>query len=279
MDVAALAPCALTGRWDAVLERPGYMVRGVIDINRKPDPLPPGAYAKDRRWHGRYELEWWRLWGPKEGQLYSTSTASGTEDEIRHGILAYMDGQTIYMIFSPLTSHGPISISGSWQGDTIRGEWSQRGGMIPPPGKRTAGPPHGTALLTRQATSCAGRGAALPIAPVQTELTLRRVATRRDDSASGRGSSLSIHPTARGTAELRFTIDNPCGVQMRVEARESPQRTLTLRSIFEWPPRRLCPGIESLETYTAQITGLRDGDWQVRADALARAPVPGFIMR
>jgi hypothetical protein len=270
----------LTGRWHAVLERPGYKVWGVIDINRDPDALPPGAYVRDRRWHGRYELEWWRLWGPKEGPLSSTSTGAGTEDEIRHGILAYLDGETVDMTFSPLTSHGPINLWGVWRGDTIDGEWSQRSGMIPPFGSHDEGPPHGTALLTRPMTSCSGRGAMdLAVAPIRTELTLRRTATLHDDSTAV-SRRLSVRPSAYGAAVLRFTIDNPCGVQMRVEARDSPRRTLTLRPIYEWPPQGIvCPGMLSLETYTADISGLRAGEWQVRADALARDPVPSFIMR
>jgi hypothetical protein len=255
-------------------------VRGVIDINRNPDSLPPGAYVRNRRWRGRYELEWWRLWGPEEGHLNSTSTTAGTEDEIRHGIIANLDGDVVYMTFSPLTSHGPINLWGVWRGDTIDGEWGQRSGMIPPLGSHDEGPPHGTALLSRPRTNCSGRGAMeMAIAPIRTELTLRRTATLHDDSTTVSGR-LSVRPSAYGVAVLRFTIDNPCGVQMRVEARESPQRTLTLRSIYEWPSRGIvCPGMESLETYTAVISGLRAGEWRVRAPALARGPVPSFIMR
>ena len=282
-DVAAVAPCVFTGHWDAVLERPGYQVQGTIDINGKAEPLPPGTYAKWRDWGGRYELEWWRLWGPKEGRLSSTSTESGSEDEIQHGLRASANGDTISITFSPLTSHGPISLGGVWRGDTIRGEWSQRGDMFQVLARRHGdGPPHGTALLTRPATSCARRAAAAQtITPSLTELNFRKVATLHDDSvARGRRSStVFVRPAAAHAAVVRFTIDNPCGVRVRVGARESPQRTLTLQPIGNWQHPGICPGLVNLETYTATITGMRAGEWRVQADSLMPGPVSGFTTR
>jgi hypothetical protein len=282
-DVAAVAPCVFTGHWDAVLERPGYQVQGTIDINAKAEPLPPGTYAKWRDWRGRYELEWWRLWGPKEGRLSSTSTESGSEDEIRHSLLASANGDTISITLSPLTSHGPISLGGIWRGDTIRGEWGQRGDMfLVLTGKHRDRPPHGTALLTRPATSCARRvAAAQAITPSLTELTLRKVATLHDDSvARGRRSStVFVRSVAAHAAVVRFTIDNPCGVRVRVGARESPQRTLTLQPIGNWQRPGICPGLVNLETYTATITGMRAGEWRVQADSLMPGPVSGFTIR
>ena len=81
--------------------------------------------------------------------------------------------------------------------------------------------------------------------------------------------------------DLRFTLDNPCGFHLRVEARESPQRVLTLQPIGAWPGHGtyICPGLLNLETYTAKLTGLRAGEWRVRADTLTQFPVPGFVIR
>jgi hypothetical protein len=282
-DVAAAAPCAFTGHWNAVLERPGYQVHGTIDINAKAESLPPGTYAKWRDWRGRYELEWWHLWGPKEGQLNSTSTGSGTEDEIRHGLRASANGDTISITLSPLTSHGPINLWGVWRGDTIRGEWGQRGDLsFVLAGRHGDGPPHGTALLTRPATSCAGRAAAAQtITPSLTELTLRKVATLHDDSVARgpRSSTVFVRPVAAHAAVVRFTIDNPCGVRVRVGVRESPQRTLTLLPIGNWQRPGICPGLVNLETYAATITGLRAGEWRVQADSLMPGTVSGFTIR
>jgi hypothetical protein len=148
--------CVFTGRWDALLSRPGYQVHGITEINSTPDSMPPGYNLNWRRWRGRYDLEWWRLWGPKEGRLHSTSTGPGTEEEIRHGIFVSAARDTISITLSPATSHGPINLWGIWRGDTIRGEWAQRSRRPPPPpGEVDANPtPHGAALLTRSPTVC-----------------------------------------------------------------------------------------------------------------------------
>jgi hypothetical protein len=158
---SVVAPCVVTGSWDAVLERPGYRVHGVVTLDAPSDSGRVRVGSKPRGWRGRYDLEWWRLWGLDEGQLQSTSTGAGSQDEIRYGLLAYADGDTISITLSPLTSHGPISLWGLWHGDTIRGEWGQRSYPLPPlPGATdSARPPHGTALLTRSPTVCAKRAA------------------------------------------------------------------------------------------------------------------------
>lgn len=113
------------------------------------------------------------------------------------------------------------------------------------------------------------------------KMTLRKVATLHDDSvARGRRSStVFVRPAAAHAAVVRFTIDNPCGVRVRVGARESPQRTLTLQPIGNWQRPGICPGLVNLETYTATITGLRAGEWRVRADSLMPGTVSGFTIR
>jgi len=127
----------------------------------------------------------------------------------------------------------------------------------------------------------ASDAAAQTIASRSTLLKLRRVATLRADSAAayGRSSSLSIVAVPPRSAILRFTIDNPCGGRLRVRARESPQRTLALELIDFWEPPRLCPGVISLQTYTATISGLRVGQWRVTAGTMTRDTTPGFAIR
>jgi hypothetical protein len=115
-----------------------------------------------------------------------------------------------------------------------------------------------------------------------TELTLRRVATLHDDSVADRSpghSTIAVRPTATHAAVVRFTIDNPCGVRVRVGARESPRRTLTLQPIGHWEEPRICPGLLNLQTYTATITELRAGEWRVQADSLMPGTVAGFTIR
>ena len=157
---AAGVPCVFTGHWDAILKRPRHVVRGTLDINTMPDSSSRGVDPRWRRWRGRYDIEWWRLWAPKEGLVSSTSTGAGSQQEIRHGILASAVGDTVSITLSPLTSHGPISLWGVWLGDTIRGVWHQRSVRLVPakPGALNADvPPHGTVLLTRPPTSCGKR--------------------------------------------------------------------------------------------------------------------------
>jgi hypothetical protein len=126
----------------------------------------------------------------------------------------------------------------------------------------------------------ASRAAAQAITPRSTPLKLRAVATLQADSAAayGRQSSLRVVAVPPGSADLRFTIDNPCGVRMRMSARESPQRTLALELIGFWEPTRLCPGLINLQTYTATITGLRAGQWRVKAPTMTRDTIPGFAI-
>ena len=127
----------------------------------------------------------------------------------------------------------------------------------------------------------ASGAAAQTIRPRSTAVRLLRVATLQADSAAvqGRGSSLTVVAAAPRSANLRFTIDNPCGGRLRVTARESPQRTLALELIDYWEPLRLCPGVINLQTYTATITGLRVGQWRVRAATMTRDTTPGFAVR
>jgi len=112
------------------------------------------------------------------------------------------------------------------------------------------------------------------------KLTLQQVTTLHDDSLTLR-ERVSVRPVAQNTADLRFTLDNPCGFHLRVEARESPQRVLVLQPIGAWPGHGnyICPGLVNLQTYAATLTGLRAGEWRVRADTLTQFPVPGFVIR
>jgi hypothetical protein len=127
----------------------------------------------------------------------------------------------------------------------------------------------------------ASRAAAQNIGSGSTPLKLRKVATLHADSAAtdGRHSSLRVLSVAPRSAELRFTIDNPCALRVRVSARESPQRTLALELIGDWDQPRLCPGVLALETYTATIGGLRVGQWRVKTRTMTRDTTPGFAIR
>lgn len=133
---AAGAPCPLSGHWEVRLRRDstarlddrartaaGWVA--LVDSGGGSVPTRGGSTAAI--WRGTYEVGTDSLFGPHEGGVASTSVGSGTEEEIRSTVQAYMlDASTIEIDLSPLVSHGPLSLTGQLEGDTIIGRWRQR---------------------------------------------------------------------------------------------------------------------------------------------------------
>ena len=130
------APCPIAGHWEMRLRRDSTARLGdrqraavgwVALVDSGGSSVPTGRGTAGPVWRGTFDVALDSLFGPGEGGVASTSVESGTPEQIRTTVHAYMlDTSTIQIHLSPLVSHGPLSLTGHLHGDTITGRWRQR---------------------------------------------------------------------------------------------------------------------------------------------------------